>query len=137
VIVERGKIVQSELRRNRLTLDELIEELRLLGQTDFTKIQYAVLETNGKLSVVRYGEHQPAAAGELAVLAGRDRPASPGLPVTLISDGNWQTKNIRRRGLTPEWVRQKLADLGFSSAKQVFLLTVDECDRLYCQEKQR
>ena len=52
VVVENGQVVQAELKKNRLTLDELMEELRIQGYADFQSIKFALLETNGQLSVL-------------------------------------------------------------------------------------
>ena len=55
-----GKVQQDAMRHNRFTLDELIEELRSQGVTDLTTVKYAVLETDGQLSVLLYPDEQPA-----------------------------------------------------------------------------
>lgn len=54
-----GKVQQDAMRHNRFTLDELIEELRSQGVTDLTSVKYAVLETDGQLSVLLYPDEQP------------------------------------------------------------------------------
>ena len=54
IVVENGVIQESELRKNRVTIDELLEELRGQGYADFKSVKFAVLETNGKLSVLPY-----------------------------------------------------------------------------------
>ena len=74
VVVREGMVVERELRRNRLTLDELLEELRIQGYTDLRTIQTAVLETNGRLSVL------PRAEGEAPHRrsAGREDPGARG-----------------------------------------------------------
>ena len=82
IIVENGKIRQSEMRRNRFTVDELMEELRLKGITDLSKIKYAVLETNGQLSVLPYADDLPVTAGQM-----RLKPEEKGLPVVIIKIG--------------------------------------------------
>ena len=55
-----GKVQQEAMRHNRFTLDELIEELRSQGVTDLTTVKYAVLETDGGLSVLLYPDEQGA-----------------------------------------------------------------------------
>ena len=54
IVVENGVVQESELRKNRVTIDELLEELRGQGYADFKSVKFAVLETNGKLSVLPY-----------------------------------------------------------------------------------
>ena len=60
-----GKVQQDAMRHNRFTLDELIEELRSQGVTDLTSVKYAVLETDGQLSVLLYPYEQPATPKQL------------------------------------------------------------------------
>lgn len=60
-----GKVQQDAMRHNRFTLDELIEELRSQGVTDLTSVKYAVLETDGQLSVLLYPDEQPATPKQL------------------------------------------------------------------------
>ena len=74
VIVADGKLRQGEMRKNRFTVDELMEELRMQGVTDLTTVKYAILETNGQLSVLLRAEEQPATAGQQGL-----RPAVVGV----------------------------------------------------------
>jgi uncharacterized membrane protein YcaP (DUF421 family) len=60
ILMENGRILQKELRKNRFTADELVEELRGQNITDLSTVQYAILETNGKLSTILYPEDQPS-----------------------------------------------------------------------------
>ena len=64
-LIKDGILQQQAMRRNRFTLDELIEELRAQGVTDLKSVKYAVLETNGQLSVLLYPEFQPATPHQL------------------------------------------------------------------------
>lgn len=121
VIIERGKLNQRELFRNRLTVDELLEELRGKGFSDPDCIWYAILETNGQLSVFPKASQQPVTAGQLGV-----DHAQPGLPMILISDGRVISSNLRRSGHERVWLEKQLSAHGVRRVEQVFLLTVDE-----------
>ena len=59
LVIRDGKLYQETMRRNRLTLDELFEQLRGQGVTDLDDVKYAVLETNGRLSVLLRSDRQP------------------------------------------------------------------------------
>ena len=67
IVVRDGKVDQGEMRRNRLTVDELLEELRGQGYTDLARVKYGILETNGRLSVLPYAEQRPATARQLGL----------------------------------------------------------------------
>lgn len=59
IIIRNGKLEQEEMRRNRLTVDELLEELRCQGHPDISTVQYAILETNGQLSILPMPHNLP------------------------------------------------------------------------------
>ena len=86
-----GKVQQDAMRHNRFTLDELIEELRSQGVTDLTSVKYAVLETDGQLSVLLYPDEQPATPKQL----GKPVKDDTFLPHIFINDG------CARRATTP------------------------------------
>ena len=121
VLIKDGKLDQKEMRRNRMTLDEVLEELRLQGYTDPTSIKYAILETNGQLSLLPYSIHKPPTADDL------DVPVSEsGLPLVIINDGRLISANLKRRGLDKNWLEKRLREHKVKSIRDVFLLSVDE-----------
>ncbi len=130
VVVENGVVQERELRRNRLTIDELLEEMRGQGYADFRAVKFAVLETNGRLSVLPYAAEKPATAAQLGL-----RPEDPGLPVVLISDGRLLTHNLKGRGYEEVWLQKQLEAHGLRRPGEAFLLTVDEGGNTYCVPK--
>ena len=65
IVIRDGLVDQHEMARNRLTVDELLEELRCKGYTDPSVVKYAILETNGQLSVLPYANQKPPTARQL------------------------------------------------------------------------
>ena len=65
IVVKDGKLLPREMNRVRMSIDELTEELRLQGVTDFQTVKYAILETSGQVSVLLYQNEQPATAAQL------------------------------------------------------------------------
>ena len=126
VVVAEGKVLPAQMRKNRFTVDELMEELRSAGITDLRAVKYAVLETTGRVSVLPYAGEQPPSAKALGLKA-----REPGLPVTVISDGRVLDKSLARLGLGRGWLEKELMARGASSPSQVYLLTVDELGRVY------
>jgi uncharacterized membrane protein YcaP (DUF421 family) len=131
ILIRNGKVDQREMRRTRMTLDEMLEELRLQGYTDLSRIRYAILETNGQLSVLPYTAETPPTARDL----GLDVPDA-GLPLVLINDGRLISGNLKRRGLDENWLQKRLEEYQVSGVHQVFLLTVDEQNRTYFIRKE-
>ena len=131
IVVRNGQLDQREMRRNRYTLDELLEELRMKGHTDLTTIKYAILETNGQLSVLPYAACQPPGAAQLSV-----KTQESGLPVVVISDGEILEENLNVSGHDRAWLDKQLRRHNCPSPADVFLLTVDEVGKVYCSPRQ-
>ncbi|MCD7760634.1 MAG: DUF421 domain-containing protein [Clostridiales bacterium] len=131
ILVEKGKLLQRELNRNRMTPEELLEELRLQGVTDLSLVRYAILETSGRVSVLLYADRQPVTARQLSLA-----PEESGLPLTVIEDGHVRRENLRRRGLNLAWLEKELSRQGVPSAKEVYLMTVDENMGVYLARKE-
>lgn len=131
VVISDGMIVESELRRNRLTVDELLEELRILGHSNIRSIKFAVLESNGKLSVLLKAAQTPVTAAQMQV-----KVTETGLPVIIVSDGRVLSENLHALGKDEKWLYRQLAAHGLTSPKQTFLLTADQSGDTYCVPKE-
>ena len=131
VIVENGRIHQREMKKNRFTVDELMEELRMKGITDLSTVKYAILETNGQISVLPYADQLPVTAGQM----GRS-PEEGGLPLIIINDGRVLDHNLKTRGLDRTWLDKRLDEHRVRHTEDVFLLTVDERNRVYLVAKE-
>ena len=132
VIVANGKVRQQEMRSNRFTVDELMEELRLQGVVDLTTVKYAILETNGHLSVLLQQSEHPVTAAQMGIR----QTCDIGLPVILINDGRVIEHNLKGRGLDRNWLQKQLAAHHIKHYKDVFMLTVDESDQVYLVPKE-
>lgn len=126
IIVENGRINQSEMHRNRFTLDELNEELRLQSVTDLTTVKYAILETSGRVSVILSAGDQPLTPRDLSL-----SPQEPGLPTVIINDGRLLDRNLKARGLNEGWLQKRLEEHHASSVADVFYLSVDQENQVY------
>ena len=132
IVIREGVIQQREMARNRLTVDELLEELRLQGVLSPSQVKYAVLETGGQLSVLLRAEHQPVTAQQMALSVEDDVH----LPVVIVSDGHLLEKNMAKLALDEKWLHQQLQRHGLAHHKQVFLLTVDGTGQVELTKKE-
>lgn len=130
ILIYEGKIQQSNLLRTRITLDELTELLREQQVLDLQSVQYAILETNGQVSVLPYPKDLPATARDAGIQA---RPQS--LPVTLVSDGRVMEENLRLSGYDRAWLGRELRKRE-CTLKQTCLLTVDGLGKVYFVRKE-
>ena len=124
VIIRQGALDVKEMHRNRLTVDELLEDLRAKGYTDPSQVWYAVLETNGQLSVLPRAAQRPPSNEQL----GRTVPDSE-LPLVLVSDGQILDYNLSLLGHDRGWLTQQLR--GLSPAGQ--FLVMGDSSGLICQ----
>ena len=131
LIIREGRVDQREMARNRLTVDELLEELRGQGYTDLSVVKYAILETNGKLSVLPYANQKPPTARQLKVAA-----EEGGLPRVVISDGRLLERNLKALGHDRPWLEVQLQKRGCRDAGEVFLMMVDEQDSIYLARRE-
>ena len=130
ILIDNGRIRQNNLRRTRITLDELTGQLREKDILEVSTVQYAILETNGNISVFPYPKEQPAPAKEAGVEVKRRY-----LPVTVIGDGYLYRENLALLGKDENWVRKVLREKD-ATLQDTWLLTVDQGDRVYFVKKE-
>ena len=124
ILVENGNILQKNLEKTRVTLDELTGHLREKDVLDLKTVQYAILETNGNLSVFPYPKDRPATAKEAGIQAKRQY-----LPMTIISDGKLLKENLEKAGKNTAWVRKIMTQYQ-ATIPDTWLLTVDGGDNI-------
>lgn len=125
ILILNGKIEQAEMKRMRLTLDELLEELRLKGYPDISKVRYAILETNGKLTVIPYPQFEVPTREDLGII-----DAKNALPLSIISDGNICWENVNKLNKSKNWLYNTLKRNGYKNSRKVFLLQADENENI-------
>lgn len=131
IVIQDGALRRNEMERNRVTIDELMEELRMQGITDITTIKYAILETNGRLSVLLRAEEQPVTAKQMGIAT-----EDVALPLVIINDGRLLSHNLKIRGLNETWLKKQLGAQGVHRVEDVFLMTVDEQNHVFCSPKE-
>ena len=131
ILIENGRILRENLLKTRVTLDELTGHLREKDVLDLTTVQYAILETNGNLSVFLYPAEAPASAKEAGIV-----PKPRYLPVTIIEDGVLMNENMEKAGKDEAWVRRVLGDRR-ASIPGTWLLTVDREDHVFWLGKEQ
>ncbi len=123
--IKDGKILEENLKYEKYSTDELLEQLRKKDIFQVSDVEFAILETNGELSVLLKKEKQPTRwedfFGEGAKLK---------TPLTVIMDGNYLENSIYDGGYTIDWIRSKLQEKK-RSVKDVFLAQIDSNGNLY------
>ncbi len=124
ILIENGNILQENLRKTSITLDELTGHLRLKDVLDIRAVQYAILETDGNISVFPYPKERPASAKDAGIEARRQY-----LPITIIADGYLFRENLPLVKKDEDWVQRVLRDHD-ATVRTTWLLTVDGGDQI-------
>ena len=114
-VIREGQLLQSNMRALRISVDDLLEDLRLAGVWDFRTVALAQLETNGRLSVLLRSDCQPLTAADAGLQTG---PAAPWY--VLVSDGTVLWDGLRRCGRSRSWLERRVEKAG--GARAIFLL---------------
>lgn len=130
ILIENGKLLQENLKRTRVTMEELRGQLREKDVLDLTTVQYAILETNGGLSVFPFSKDRPATAQESGLC-----PRQNFLPLTILEEGRLLHENLQKAGKDTLWLKKVLQDRGVTQ-EQTLLLTVDGADHIVFLRKE-
>jgi len=130
VLIENGKIIEENMRKEMYTLNDLLEQLRINNVGNIADVEFAILETNGQLSVIPKSQKRPVTPQDLNISTKYE-----GLTYDIIIDGKVMSRNLKKINLDEEWLRNKLKSLGVNDVKDVFFASLDTEGNLYYQVK--
>ena len=128
ILIEKGEIVQYNMKKVRFTVNELISEVRLKGYSDITEVDYAILEANGKLSVIPKPEYKNPTVQQMNLPY-----INSGITHPVVINGELNARSVAESGKTSEWILKTLSSRGFYSLGDVFLMLVDNTDKVFIQ----
>ena len=131
IIIENGNLIEKNMVKQKYTIVELLEQLRLNGVSKISEVQYAILETSGQLSVILKEPKRPVTAEQMNV-----NTSYEGLPINLILDGKLVTKNIDNTKVTEKEIKEYLKTNELK-LEDVFYLSVDAQKEYYLQRKEK
>jgi len=109
ILVKHGNINEHGLKKAKMTISEILAELRVKGFSHVTDVEFAILEETGRLSVIPNSRKRPVTAADLSIATGYE-----GIPIPLVVDGNIQYDNIARINLSREQLIERLIKQGYS-----------------------
>lgn len=124
MLILKGKINTKELSKNRISIDELLSELRQKNVVDIAEVEYAIMEQNGKITVIPKAQCAPPTAVDLGL-----NPVERGLSHVLICGGRIDKFGLKRTQKSKEWLLAYLKKEKIP-IKQVFLLTIDDSEKI-------
>lgn len=120
ILICRGEIDQQALSDNRMSLDEFFAALRQQGIADPREVEYAILETNGALSVIPRTEHRPVTPSDLA-----QSPAERGIMHLIVSNGAVNRRSLSLLGKDTAWLESLCRKRGLP-LRDIFCLMCDD-----------
>lgn len=124
VLIKDGKILEDNMRKERISSDELLEELRKKDVFKLADVEFAIMESDGAINVLLTRENQPLTPKDLGI-----KVAPEQAPQIVIMDGNVMENSLETLGLSQGWLQGKLEKLGLS-VQSVFLGQVDSYGEL-------
>ena len=131
VLIENGKILESELKKLRYNVNDLLRQLREKDVFNIADVEFAILETSGKISLVLKSQHRPVTPEDLNLTTSYE-----GLSHPLIVDGKVNYDNIKRTKLDANWLKEELKkNHNIEDFREVLLATLDSEGNLYVSKK--
>ena len=120
IVINDGTVDQQAMKELRISTEDLYEQLRQKDVFDISEVAYAILETNGKMSVFKKSIYSPLTAGDLEM-----QKEDSILKVTVISDGEIAKSSLKVCGLGTNWLYETLKSENIA-LKDVFIMTADK-----------
>lgn len=130
IVIDNNGIRYKELKALNMTLNDLYEGLRVAGYFSLEDIAYAIVETNGSLSVLPKTNAQPPTADDLKI---KTTPSV--INLMLINDGKVIKENMKHFGLTEDFLKNSISKYKIANIKDVMIYTINNNGDVYLQEK--
>lgn len=121
VLVYNGKLDQKAMEKARVTIDDLIEAMRTSGVIKVADIDFAVLETNGNMSIIQK----------------ESASTKSGMPEVMVVDGKIMKDNLKKSGLGTDWIKDIMKAQGIKSVKDIFFLTREQGGKTQIIKKEK
>lgn len=125
VLIQNGKIVENGLKKAEMNINDLLEECRLKNVFDIAAIEFAIMETSGKLSIQLKSSNQPLTPKDMNMVT-----RYKGLCINLIVDGEILEDHLKTIGKDINWLNTELHSQGIKSSADVLLAYMDSSDVL-------
>lgn len=134
IVVKDGMIMEESLRKMRLDIDELRSLLRKKNVFSLADVDYAIFETNGKLSVLKKENKKPLTKSDLNIMRTSENVYP--LATEVISDGKINDKNLSNLNLSNDWLIAELKRNGVQDLSEVFYAEIQQDGSLYIDSKE-
>lgn len=132
IVVTKGQINIKVLRELRMSVDELVEELRVNNVTNISDVEYAIVETNGQLSCILAPHARPVDASQMDQITLN----TDSLPLIIVNDGCIIFRNLKLLNKDKLWLENYIHNRNNIELNNIFLMTLDIYDNVFIQEKE-
>lgn len=130
ILIYRGKIDEKVLKKERFTINELQERLRGNNVVNLGDVEYAILETNGEVTVIQKPEKRNTIPQDFNIV-----PEYEGIPYDLVIDGKIMDKNLQAIGKNREWLKKQVEKFKMKP-EEALIVTFDGKGQIFCQKKE-
>ena len=130
IVIKKGQIIEQSLKRQRLNLDDLTMQLRLNQVFSIIDVEYAILEPNGALTVMKKQGKDPVTKEDMNI-----KPGPVGMPSEIIADGKIVQKNLSELGFSRHELDNELRLQGVTNIKDVLYAELQQDSSLYIQKR--
>lgn len=125
LLLNNGKLYKENFKKSKLDLNEFLIECRTLGYFNLSQISTAILEPNGKISIIPTSSEKQITTGDLNLNIEQEKISS-----NVIIDGKIIKENLKATGNNMTWLENKLKEQNFKNIKDIFLATCDKDNNL-------
>lgn len=130
VLVEKGKIIESGLKKSKIDINDLLAEARESGYFNLDEIDYALMEINGNISFLPKENEKPVTKKDMKI-----KCSNEGLTVNAIIDGVYMENNMKELGKDKNWLNHELKIKGYNDYNNILLATIDNNFKVTIYEK--
>ena len=130
IIIQDGKILENNLKKVKFDINDMLEEIRGAGYFDLSQVEYAVMEANGKFSILPKPEYRPLTPKDMKVKVEKE-----GLCSNVIIDGKIMHNNLKNINKDEKWLDKSLKVKGYRDISKILLATVDVNDKIVIYER--
>lgn len=132
VVINPNGVNYNELKRLNMDFNDLCESLREANYFSLDQVQYAIIETNGKLTVLPNADNSPITTSDLQI-----KKEKPALPIMLVCDGTIIKENMQIAKVDDEFLQNNIKKAGAFKTKEVLLATIDNNGKMFIQAKNK
>lgn len=130
VLVEKGKIIESGLKKSKIDVNDLLMEARENGYFNLDEIDYALMEVNGNISFLPKEKEKPVTKKDMKI-----KCSNEGLTVNAIIDSKYMVNNMKVINKDKEWLDHELKVNGYDNYDNILLATIDNNYKVTIYEK--